>query len=179
MNDPEPLTPSKLLYGFSVTTLPHPVVDPQELEDEDFNEQDQFNNDLKWCSLQLFQHFVQQFKSEYFASLWEHHVYQSKKRESQEEIIKVWGCYTYACLKCLLKFLEVLCGSDGLKLLTVQYSSCNPWRSHWQILRNTLQELNCRFHRSKHSEEANKLLQSLAPSMWNLVTSNLDSLQYC
>ena len=47
VNDPEPLTPSKLLYGFSVTTLPHPVVDPQELEDEDFNEQDQFNNDLK------------------------------------------------------------------------------------------------------------------------------------
>ena len=43
VNDPEPLTPSKLLYGFSVTALPHPVVDPDELEDEDFNEHDQLN----------------------------------------------------------------------------------------------------------------------------------------
>ena len=28
VNDPEPLTSSKLLYGFEVTALPHPVVDP-------------------------------------------------------------------------------------------------------------------------------------------------------
>ena len=47
VNDPEPLTPSKLLYGFSVTALPHPVVDPEELEDEDFNEHDQLNKALK------------------------------------------------------------------------------------------------------------------------------------
>ena len=40
MNDSEPLTPSKLLYGFSATALPHPVVDPEELEEEDFNEHD-------------------------------------------------------------------------------------------------------------------------------------------
>ena len=88
VNDPEPLTPSKLMYGFDVTALPHPVVDPDELEDEDFNEHDQLNKALKRRSL-LFQHFVQRFKSEYLASLRERHVYQSKKRGSQEEIIKV------------------------------------------------------------------------------------------
>ena len=88
VNDPEPLTPSKLLYGFSVTALPHPVVDPEELEDEDFNEHDQLNKALKRRSL-LFQHFVQRFKSEYLSSLRERHVYQSKKQGSQEEIIKV------------------------------------------------------------------------------------------
>ena len=86
VNDPEPLTPSKLLYGFNVTALPHPVVDPDELEDEDFNEYDQLNKAFKRCSL-LFQHFVQRFKSEYLALLQERYVYQSNKRGSQEEII--------------------------------------------------------------------------------------------
>ena len=52
-----------------------------------FNEHDQLNKALKRRSL-LFQHFVQQFKSECLASLREHHVYQSKKQGSQEEIIK-------------------------------------------------------------------------------------------
>ena len=88
VNDPESLTPSKLLHGFDVTALPHPVVDPEELEDEDFNEHDQLNKALRQRSM-LFQHFVQRFKSEYFASLRDHHVYQSKKRGSQEEIVKV------------------------------------------------------------------------------------------
>ena len=88
VNDPEPLTLSKLLYGFNITTLPHPVVDPDDLEDEDFNEHDQLNKALKGRSL-LFQHFVQRFKSEYLASLREHRVFQSKKRGSQEEIVKV------------------------------------------------------------------------------------------
>ncbi|XP_068720619.1 uncharacterized protein [Montipora capricornis] len=74
VNDPEPLTPSKLLYRFDITALPHPVVDPDELEDEDFNEHDQLNKALKRRSL-LFQHFVQRFKSEYLASLRERHVY--------------------------------------------------------------------------------------------------------
>ena len=73
VNDPEPLTPSKLLYGFDVTALPHPVVDPDKLEDEEFNEHDQLNKALKRRSL-LFQHFVQRFKSEYLASLRERHV---------------------------------------------------------------------------------------------------------
>ena len=76
VNDPEPLTPSKLLYGFDITALPRPVVDPDELKDEDVNEHDQLNKALKRRSL-LFQHFVQRFKSEYLASLRERHVYQS------------------------------------------------------------------------------------------------------
>ena len=119
VNDPEPLTPSKLLYGFSVTALPHPVVDPEELEDEDFNEHDQLNKALKRRSL-LFQHFVQRFKSEYLSSLRERHVYQSKKQGSQEEIIKVGdvvlmhaenvprSSWKLAIVKKLLR------GSDGL-----------------------------------------------------------------
>ena len=41
VNDPEPLTKSNLLYGFDVSALPHPVVDPDKLEDEDLSEHDQ------------------------------------------------------------------------------------------------------------------------------------------
>ena len=88
VNDPEPLTPSKLLYGYDVSALPHPIVDPEELDDEDFNDQDQLSKVMKRSSL-LFQHFVQRFKNEYFASLRERHAYQSKKRESREQAIKV------------------------------------------------------------------------------------------
>ena len=98
VNDPEPLTPSKLLYGFDVAALPHPVVDPDELEDETFNEHNQLNKAFKRRSL-LFQHFVQRFQGDYFASLRERHVYQSNKRGSQGEIIKV---------------KKVLLGNDGL-----------------------------------------------------------------
>ena len=68
----------------------------------------------------LFQHFVQRFKSEYLALLRERHVYQSKKRGSQEEIIKVGdvvlmhaenvprSSWKLAIVK------KVLRGSDGL-----------------------------------------------------------------
>ena len=119
VNDPEPLTPSKLMYGFDVTALPHPVVDPDELEDEDFNEHDQLNKALKRRSL-LFQHFVQRFKSEYLASLRERHVYQSKKRGSQEEIIKVGDVVLMHAENVprsswkLVIVKKVLRGSDGL-----------------------------------------------------------------
>lgn len=88
VNDPEPLTPSKLLYGYDVSALPHPVVDPEELDDEDFNDHDQLNKVMKRRSL-LFHHFVQRFKNEYLASLRERHAYQSKKRESREEVVKI------------------------------------------------------------------------------------------
>ena len=68
VNDPEPLTPSKLLYGYDVSTLPHPTVDPDELDDDDFNDHNQQGKAMKRRAL-LYEHFVQRFKNEYFASL--------------------------------------------------------------------------------------------------------------
>ncbi|PFX20076.1 hypothetical protein AWC38_SpisGene15470 [Stylophora pistillata] len=50
-NDPEPFTLSKLLYGFDVTALPHPVTDPDELEDENFHEHDQLKKAFRRHSL--------------------------------------------------------------------------------------------------------------------------------
>ena len=88
VDDPEPLTPSKLLYGYDIFALPHPIIDHEELDDEDFNDRVQLSKVLKRRSL-LFQHFVQRFKSGYLASLRERHAYQSKKRESQDQVVKV------------------------------------------------------------------------------------------
>ncbi len=90
----EPLMPLKLLYGFDVTALPYHGVDPEELEDEDFSEQDQLSKALKRLSL-LFLHFVQRFKNEYLASLRERHMYPSKKRGTQEEVPKSERSYLY------------------------------------------------------------------------------------
>ena len=88
VNDPEPLTPSKLLYGYDVSALPHPTVDPDELDDDDFNDHNQLSKVMKRRIL-LYEHFVQRFKNKYFASLRERHAYQSKKRESRDQFIKV------------------------------------------------------------------------------------------
>ena len=88
VDDPEPLTPSKLLYGYDVSALAHPTVDPDELEDDDFNDHNQQGKVMKRHAL-LYEHFFQRFKNEYFASLRERHTYQSKKRESRDQFIKV------------------------------------------------------------------------------------------
>ena len=195
VNDPEPLTPSKLLYGFSVTAFPHPVVDPEELEDEDFNEHDQLNKALKRRSL-LFQHFVQRFKSEYLASLRERHVYQSKKQGYQEEIIKVGdvvlmhaenvprSSWKLAIVKKLLR------GSDGLVraaeiktnsgvtnrsihlLYPLEVALTDP-KEHFTGTELQIPQVET-LRRSKRIASR----PAPAPSMWNLSTSNLDSLRY-
>ena len=67
----------------------------------------------------LYEHFVQRFKNEYLASLRERHAYQSKKRESRDEFIKVGdvviiqednvprSSWKLAIIK------RLICGSDG------------------------------------------------------------------
>ena len=85
---PEPLTSSKLLYGYDISALPHPIIDQDKLNDEDFNDRSQLSKVMRRRSL-LFQNFVQRFKSEYFASLRERNAYRSKKRESQDQVVKV------------------------------------------------------------------------------------------
>ena len=87
IDDPQPLTPSKLLYGFDVTALPHPHVDTEDLAD-DYKDQGEMNRAMKRRAL-LFQHFNQRFKTEYLAALRERHTYQQTKRRELQEIIKV------------------------------------------------------------------------------------------
>lgn len=135
VDDPEPLTPSRLLYGFDVTALPHPIVDPEELRDEDFNEHDQINKAMKHRTL-LFQHVVQRFKNEFFASLRGRHAYQSKRRESRDEVIKV-GDIVFIhddnvprSLWKLAVIKKLLCGPDGkVRATDIQTSSGVTHRS--------------------------------------------------
>ena len=41
MNDPEPLTPAHLLYGRRITSLPHPMVEDDELVDPNYRQSDE------------------------------------------------------------------------------------------------------------------------------------------
>lgn len=82
INDPQPLTPSKLLYGFDITGLSHPEVDDL---DEDYTDQGEMNKAMKRRAL-LFDQFNQRFKAEYLAALRERHTYQQKKTSQTEDI---------------------------------------------------------------------------------------------
>ena len=41
VNDPEPLTPAHLLYGRRITSLPHPMVEDDELVDPNYGQSDE------------------------------------------------------------------------------------------------------------------------------------------
>ena len=76
-NDPEPLTPSHILYGRIINTVPHSLTDEEELSDENFQEAGQklhhtLSKKAKTQAL-IIQHFWSRWKKEYLTSLRETH----------------------------------------------------------------------------------------------------------
>ena len=77
---------------------------------------------------------------------------------------------------------KVLRGSDGpVRAAEIKTNSgvtslsiylLSPLEVTRRILRKTLRELNSRFHRSKHSEEANELLHALTARPQNVESGN-------
>ena len=88
--EPEPLTPSHLLYGRIINIVPHPFTTQDKVSDEDFQEigsklHHTLNKKAKTQAL-LIQHFWSRWKREYWTSLRERHANSSG---SNKENIRV------------------------------------------------------------------------------------------
>ena len=77
LNEPEPLTPSHILYGRMINTVPHPLTTEDEIVDENFQEvgsklHQTLSKKAKAQAL-IIQHFWSRWKKEYLTSLRETH----------------------------------------------------------------------------------------------------------
>ena len=71
-NDPEPLTPSHLLAGRRITSLPYETQTIDEINNPSYDEHSRLSKDAKTQAL-LLQHFTSRWKNEYLTSLREFH----------------------------------------------------------------------------------------------------------
>ena len=71
-SDLEPLTPSHLLSGRRITSLPHENHSIDEINDPHYNEHSRISKEAKTQAL-LLQHFTSRWKNEYLTSLREFH----------------------------------------------------------------------------------------------------------
>ena len=72
VRDPEPLTPSHILYGRMLTNLPHELVPQEHVQDPSYGEISRLNKAARFQSL-LLTHFSTRWKQEYLTSLREFH----------------------------------------------------------------------------------------------------------
>ena len=85
LRDPQPLTPSSLLYGRRITALPYRTVTEEDIQDPDYgNSESQMRRSTKKLSL-LLKNFQGRWKHEYLTSLREFH----KSQGSNHQRVKV------------------------------------------------------------------------------------------
>ena len=87
IHDLQPLTPNHLLFGFNVTSLPHPPLDSVDY-DPTFGDANDISR-AQHHRTTLYTHFLQRFQREYLTLLRETHVYQSKKQQASHNIIRI------------------------------------------------------------------------------------------
>jgi hypothetical protein len=73
LEDAEPLTPSHLLYGRRITTLPHPLYEDDEFRDPIFESEPSNIDVQEKLRTHLIQHFWNRWRQEYLTSLQEFH----------------------------------------------------------------------------------------------------------
>ena len=86
LDDLEPLTPSHLLFGFNVTSLPHPPLD-SDAYDPTFGDSDKITR-AQHQRTSLYNHFINRFQREYMSTLREMHSNQNNKRIEPQSTIK-------------------------------------------------------------------------------------------
>jgi len=79
--DPEPLTPSHLLCGHRIVSLPHPIVEDDEDSDPHYYSSNQMRAKLNRQAI-LLQHFQSQWKKEYLTALQEFHHTTGKNKQT-------------------------------------------------------------------------------------------------
>ena len=72
VRDPEPLTPSHMLYGRMLNNLPYELVSQEDIQNPSYDEISRLNRAAKFQSL-LLTHFSTHWKHEYLTSLREFH----------------------------------------------------------------------------------------------------------
>ena len=82
--DPEPLTPSHLLYGRRIVSLPYPDVEDDEISDPDYHSAEQLRNKVDRQGI-LLKHFQSRWRKEYLTSLREVH----RTTGTTEQTIKI------------------------------------------------------------------------------------------
>ena len=126
LNDPEPLTPSKLLLGHDVRAVPQYEID--EDSSESFGDLNAIRRAEKRRSV-LYHHFQNRFVDEYLNALRERHSYQTKSHSPTEskiaigDVVQIYDKDRPRTLWKLGVVTELLLGPDGLARAAVLKTS--------------------------------------------------------
>ena len=150
--DPEPLTPSHLLYGRWITNLPHPTMEKDEISDPTFLTSSMLQEKVK-RQTQLLQHFQGRWRREYLTSLRETHKYTGVTNQTVKvrDIILVHNDVPRLHWR-LAVVEELIKGLDGIA------RAANIWTSTGRTNRPVVKlfplELSCEFTNIPGKQEA-------------------------
>ena len=86
VNELQPLTPNHLIFGFNITSLPHPSLDSDDY-DPNFGDRHAISRAQHYRTT-LYRHFVQRFHNEYLSFLREAHALHNNTRPLSKPLIK-------------------------------------------------------------------------------------------
>ena len=114
LEEMDPLTLARLLYGWRITSLPYESVDEDELDDPNFGDSLSINRRAKQQALTL-QHFRSRWRHEYLTSLREYHRTTGTNRRKVKvgEVVLIQDDTLYIDWK-LAVVEELIEGKDGL-----------------------------------------------------------------